>query len=206
MKMKYMLMLAFVAGVVTTILHGCASNKAFGEHPSGPTKAELAIFDAKTNTYLAPVISHTTNEQGQVSTATNLVPKEDYTLTPKPRTEVIKSTLSTTINAYAPGIGTIVGAALGGVLLAWGKMRSAKNAAPVLAQNVETLLELISTMPGGDKLRSQATQFLWDHQQDTSTLKTITDLIQTEVSNPDAKEAAAAIQAAVDNLSSTKKA
>ncbi len=188
MKTKLSILIVLIATIC-----GCA---LVGKNAKPPTQFEHGIYDVTTNHYEAPiVVSH---PDGTLST--NLEPRESYTYTLSAKTRESTNAVATVVNAWLPGIGTLVGTALTGALLAWGKMRGVNNSAPVLAQQIETLLEFISTLPDGDKIRSQVTAYLEKHQLETGTADAIWKLIDTYVSNPTAKGVAGELSAALAAL------
>lgn len=191
--------------IIPLVIAGCAYT---GENPKPPTSLEQSIFDVSPSTNFVQEISvvKSTNDDGAViiTSTTNTVPKIGSKLKTSEVTSSTVTTISGVVNAFAPGVGTLLGAGLAGALAAWAKMRSQKNAAPVLAQNIETILEFIKTLPDGQKVHDIITQFLYDHQRETGAVNVIAGLINQYVSNPDAKSAAAEIQAAIAELNSQK--
>ena len=187
MKIKPILFATLTA--LTICIVGCGS---IGKNPSPPNKTEQAIFNIETNL----VAVATTNSAGDVSTV--IVPK--YTLTPSPSTAGNVGAIRDVGNLITPGAGTLVGGILAGILGAWARMRSAKNAAPVLAQNIETLLEFVSTLPDGAKYRAALTDYMKAHQTEAGTADAILRIVNTYVSNPEAKGAVVELQAALGAL------
>jgi hypothetical protein len=225
MKNKMFLIIGLLAAVF--IITGCAGG-LFGQNPIAPSKFEQSVFDVQTNIIQVkvqvPVTNFidvpnikqvlVTNEQNLVKvielTNITVMPKYElkeivrevtnYTMLPSAQTKDTIAIGSGILNAYAPGVGTLVGGILGGLLLAWGKMRGAKNAAPVLAQNIETLREFIKTLPDGAKYDKALTDWMAAHQQEAGSLKAITTILDKYVSNPEAKGTVAEIQAAIAAL------
>ena len=187
MKIKPILFATITA--LTICIVGCGS---IGKNPSPPTKTEQAIFSIETNL----VAVATTNSAGDVSTV--IVPK--YTLTPSPVTTENVGAIRDVGNLITPGVGTLVSGILAGILGAWARMRSAKNAAPVLAQNIETILEFISTLPDGQKYRDALTTYMSTHQTEAGSADAILNIVNTYVSNPEAKGAVVELQAAIRAL------
>lgn len=193
------------------IIAGCSSNKTFGTNPSAPSKLERSLFDVTPSTNFTQQIStvKNTNSDGVItaSQSTNLIPVAGSHLQVSASTKETVVVGTSFLDTFLPGVGKLAGAALLGVLGAWGSLRGQKkvaDTAPILAQNVETLLELIRAMPNGQQLHDTVTRFLYDHQQETGTVSTIAGLLTKYVSNPEAKDAAAEIQASIDALSKPK--
>lgn len=67
------------------------------------------------------------------------------------------------------------------------------QAAGALTQNVETILEVLNGTPEGQKMLPAVYGYLRNHQLEVGVAKTVDELIATNVDNPAAKEAAAAI-------------
>jgi len=196
MKKTYLaiITLAFIAA-------GCG---VIGQNPTPPTKFEQSIFDVtpSTNFIQQILVTKGTNDDGSIITTvtTNTTPVIGSKLQTSESTKSTVTTISGLVNTFAPGVGTLLGTALAGALATWASMRGQKNAAPVLAQNIETLLEFVKTLPDGQKVHDTITQFLFDHQRETGTVNVVAGLISKYVSNPDAKFAALEIQAAIDSL------
>lgn len=186
------------ATLAATIVIGCSS---IGTTPTPPTKFERQIFDVSPSTNMVPVITtdHYTNTDGSITsnTTTNLEAVIGSKLTPSVATKESVGTIRALVDAWAPGVGTLVGSALMGALGVWARMRSQKNAAPVLAQNIETILEFLSTLPDGAKYRALLTTYMEKYQLEAGSASTVLSLIQKYVSNPEAKGAAAELQAAL---------
>lgn len=169
---------------------------------SPPTKAEQALFTVQTN--YVPVVSTVTNPPaapGQaptVSTTTNLEPNYVYT-----QGHVIKD-VQTGVSAI-PGYGALASGAIGILAGIWGWLRSAKNynTGVSLAQSIETIREFVKQLPNGVTYDSALTTWLQAHQAETGTIQGVLQMLENDVSNPDAQVAAQQIRQAIQALNPT---
>lgn len=206
---------------LSLLLTGC---KFFGADPAPPSKAETYLFDILTNytprvvlatnvVYQTNAIAvFTTNQIGQIVLATNFIPLPVYNLvtitqqipeyvwTPKTNTVQYTQTAGSVANMVAPGSGGLVTGLLGAGLLAWGRLRSSKKTNVALAQNVETALEFIETVPGGNKYTSAIKQFMQKDQAEQGVEKGV-KAARAEVDNLKAKASVGAIDATIKNFS-----
>lgn len=167
-------------------LIGCS---VVGRNPTPPTKLESGIFNVQTN--LVPVVEYRTNEVGV--TLTNYSYLTNYAYAQGSGAQAIKDTGGAIGNLF--GVGGLVSTALGGLLSIWGYLRSSKNYATAAntAQVVETLRQFIKTLPNGTAYDTALTQFMTQHQSEAGVVGNVLQILQNEVSNPDAKEAAAQV-------------
>jgi hypothetical protein len=214
---------AGLAFAVILTITGCS---IFGSNPTAPTKTEQALFTVVTN-YLPVVVQQTntvtltnvatvlqTNTIGQVQIVqatnyvnipqmvrvTNIAPA--YTLSTAPATTAAVQAVGSAINVAAPGIGSIVSMAILALLGGWGYLRGNKqgNTANALAQEIEAVRAFIKTLPNGTQLDTGITQFLQAHQLEAGVVQQVMDMLQKNVSNPDAQAAAKEISATVAAL------
>ena len=148
-------------------------------------------------TVAVPQVQVTTN----VVTVTNLVPTYIYTTGQGAQTVKV-------IGAEAGGlfgVGGAVSSGLGALLAAWMWFRSSKKAASAnnLAQTIETVREFIKTLPNGANYDTVLTNWMQKNQASAGVLNDVLSILQKEVSNPDAKVAAAQVQAALAALAVT---
>jgi hypothetical protein len=202
--------------LILTLLSGCG---LFGANPKAPTKFEQAIFDVVTNVVQrvvtvtntetrVAVVLHT-NEVGVTVTQTNivLVPmivqetnySEAYTLTPKPQVRETAQAAGSVSNLILPGSGGLVAGILAGIATMWAKLRSSKNTSNALAQNIETMLEFIKTLPNGVAQNEAIKQFLQKYQADAGVLTKVLSILQKDVSNPEAQAGVIEIQTSLNN-------
>jgi glycerol-3-phosphate dehydrogenase len=98
--------------------------------------------------------------------------------------------------------GGIAGTAISAVAALWAWMRSSKNkqVGVTLAQSVETIREFIKTLPNGSNYDSALTAWLQQHQVETGTVNDVLSVLENEVSNKDAVEAAQQLRATIAAL------
>jgi len=164
-----------------------------------PTKTEAALFTVQTN--YVPTIVTVTNPPaapGQpptVSTTTNLTP--NYVYTPG---HVVKD-VETGVSAI-PGYGGLASLGIGALAAVWGWIRSSKNqnVGITLAQSIETIREFIKTLPNGANYDDALTSWLQSHQAETGTIAGVMQMLENDVSNPDAVVAAQQIRATIQAL------
>jgi hypothetical protein len=219
MKKLYVLSLL----LASCLISGCAM---FGKNPGAPSRVEQTVFTIKTNYIELPVfvtntVSQTvrvplvvtnelgitvwrTNETTQVRYetvwVTNTIPKYQYETADS--SKAVVTSIGGAINMVAPGIGTIASSAILGFFAIWGRLRSSKlnNASISLAQNIETIREVVKSLPDGAKYDAAIVTYLKDHQRDTDSYSEVLRILQNNVSNPEAKAAMAEIQSTIATL------
>lgn len=193
-------MKSFIALTPVLLILGCS---AVGRNPSPPTKLEQGIFNVQTN-YVTEVSTNVAPQvvAGVTNWVTNVVSQvmPQYTYTLGPGGQAIKDTGSAIGNLF--GVGGLVSTGLAGLLGIWAKLRSSKNydTAANTAQIVETLRQFIKGLPNGAAYDTALTQFMMQHQSEAGVLAQVTQILAAEVSNPDAKVAAAEIVATLRSL------
>jgi hypothetical protein len=192
---------------------GCQSGTLNGTTP--PTPAQEAVFNVQTNQ--APVVIvqtnvvvvTVTNTQNQVVLQTNTVEVLStnfipvYTYTPNANVAVGASAGAAVSNVISPGSGPLVALGITTIFgfLGWlfshktGSQQSA--AASAMANEIETILEFINTLPSGASYTAAITSWLQSHQVQAGTATTILNILEQDVSNPDAKAAVATIIASL---------
>jgi len=170
-------LLAFLA------ICGCS---VVGKNPRPPTALESGIFNVTTN-YAPVVTQYVTN--GVPVYVTNIIPQYQYSATGQGAQDIkgVAGTIGTLF-----GAGGVATTAVSGLLALWGYLRSSKNYATAAntAQLVETLRQFIKSLPNGTAYDSALTQFMTQHQNEAGVLAQVTQILASEVSNPDAKVAA----------------
>jgi hypothetical protein len=101
---------------------------------------------------------------------------------------------------FAPGIGSILALALGGLYHGYRQLRNRKvNEA--LIQGVETARAVLTTTPQGQAADAQFVKWLMEHQKEAGVFAIVTGLVDELTDNPVAKmttqEIAARVQRAV---------
>jgi hypothetical protein len=104
--------------------------------------------------------------------------------------------LGSVVNTFAPGIGSIVALALGGLYHGYRQVRNRKvNEA--LIQGVETARAVLTTTPQGMAADAALVSWLVGHQKEAGVLGTVSGLVDRFSDNPAAKQTAAELMARV---------
>jgi hypothetical protein len=117
---------------------------------------------------------------------TNTVQVPVTNLVAKPEAEATIQATGSVINTFAPGIGSIVALALGGLYHGYRQVRNRKvNEA--LVQGVETARAVLTTTPQGQATDAQFVKWLMDHQKEAGVFTTVSTLVDQLTDNPAAK-------------------
>ena len=117
---------------------------------------------------------------------TNIVQVPVRNLVAKPEVETAIGAAGSVINTFAPGVGSIVALALGGLYHGYRQVRNRKvNEA--LVQGVETARAVLTTTPQGKAADAQLVKWLMDHQREAGVLSTVSDLVESVSDNPAAR-------------------
>jgi hypothetical protein len=117
---------------------------------------------------------------------TNVVQVPVTNLVAKPEVETAIGAAGSVINTFAPGVGSIVALALGGLYHGYRQVRNRKvNEA--LVQGVETARAVLTTTPQGKAADAQLVKWLMDHQREAGVLGTVSDLVESVSDNPAAR-------------------
>lgn len=139
------------------------------------------------------------------STVTNMVPQ--YQLAAGGASQTITDVGGAVGSLF--GVGGLVVAGLGALFGSYMKVRNnalagqastLNTVSGVLAQNVETLRNVIATTPQGEQLGALVKQYLITHQATSGTISTIAGIVGNAVDNDSAKAAAAQIQALLNDV------
>ena len=117
---------------------------------------------------------------------TNVVQVPVTNLVARPEAEAAIGVAGSVINTFAPGIGSIVALALGGLYHGYRQVRNRKvNEA--LVQGVETARAVLTTTPQGKAADTQFVKWLMDHQKEAGVFTTVSDLVENLTDNPAAR-------------------
>jgi len=117
---------------------------------------------------------------------TNLVTVPVTNLVAKPGAEATIAATGAVVNTFAPGIGSILALALGGLYHGYRQIRNRKvNEA--LIQGVETARAVLTTTPQGEVADAQFVKWLMEHQREAGVFTTVSDLVATLSDNPAAR-------------------
>jgi hypothetical protein len=117
---------------------------------------------------------------------TNLVQVPVTNLVAKPEALATIDAAGSVVNAFGPGIGSIVALALGGLYHAYRQVRNRKvNEA--LIQGVETARAVMTTTPRGQAADAQFVKWLMEHQKEAGVFATVSGLVDQLSDNPAAR-------------------
>jgi hypothetical protein len=117
---------------------------------------------------------------------TNMVQVPVTNLVAKPEVEAAITATGSIVNTFAPGVGSIVALALGGLYHGYRQVRNRKvNEA--LVQGVETARAVLTTTPQGKAADAQFVKWLMDHQREAGVFGTVSDLVESVSDNPAAR-------------------
>src|ERR1035438_2644533 len=107
---------------------------------------------------------------------TNIVQVPVTNLVAKPEALAAIDATGSVVNTFAPGIGSILALALGGLYHGYQQVRNRKvNEA--LIQGVETAREVLTTTPQGQAADAQFVKWLMDHQKEAGVFTTVSGQI-----------------------------
>ena len=117
---------------------------------------------------------------------TNIVQVPVTNLVAKPEAEAAISAAGSVVNTFAPGVGSILALALGGLYHGYRQARNRKvNEA--LIQGVETARAVLTTTPQGQAADAQFVKWLMDHQKEAGVFTTVSGLVEQLTDNPAAQ-------------------
>lgn len=164
------------------ILFGCAGP---------PTKFEQGFMNVQTNTVPVVVVS---NGVPIITQA------EEYHYTPGPGAQQARQVATDVGNLF--GVGGLVGTAFGLLTGLWGFVRSSRTyrTAANLSQSIETMRQFIQQLPNGAQYDAALVSWLQAHQAEGNVMQQVLQLLQSQVSNPDARVAAQDIMNTIQAL------
>jgi hypothetical protein len=117
---------------------------------------------------------------------TNVVQVPVTNLVARPEVEAAISATGSIVNTFAPGIGSFVTFALGGLYHGYRQVRNRKvNEA--LVQGVETARAVLTTTPQGRAADAYYVKWLADHQKEAGVFNTVSGLVEDFSDNPAAR-------------------
>ena len=117
---------------------------------------------------------------------TNVVQVPITNLIARPEAEATIQAAGSVVNTFAPGVGSLLALALGGLYHGYRQLRNRKvNEA--LVQGVETARAVLATTPQGQAVDAQFVKWLMDHQKEAGVFTTVTGLVDQLTDNPAAK-------------------
>ncbi len=185
-------------------LSGCATLDRAYRTEVAMTNAP--VVEVRTNIVLVP---STVKEPGGTNLVTvfetNFVPVFATNYVQVPVTNLVASpgvvaTIDGTgavINTFAPGIGSIVALALGGLYHGYRQVRN-RRVNEALVQGVETARAVLTTTPQGQAADAQLVKWLMDHQKEAGVFAVVSRLVDEVSDNPAAKMTAQEIAQRVE--------
>jgi hypothetical protein len=117
---------------------------------------------------------------------TNLVKVPVTNLVAKPEAEATITAAGAVVNTFAPGIGSILALALGGLYHGYRQIRNRKvNEA--LIQGVETARAVLTTTPQGQAADAQFVKWLMEHQKEAGVFTTVAAMVDQLTDNTAAR-------------------
>jgi len=127
---------------------------------------------------------------------TNLVQVPVTNLVAKPEAEATIGAVGSVVNTFAPGIGSILALALGGLYHGYRQVRN-RRVNEALIQGVETARAVLTTTPQGQVADAQFVKWLMEHQREAGVFNTVSTLVEQLTDNPAARMTAQEIAARV---------
>lgn len=211
--------------IAVAMLIGCASTPptAFEQKLFNVQTNYYPIIVVQTNTV---TLTNTVVKQVEVTNAVGIVIPQYFTNTitvpvPVLQTQIvqipaytylpgtngtaqsIKDTAGLIGTIVAPGVGGPIATAIVGLILAgWSWVRGSKASATAnnLAQTIETARELIKTLPNGATIDATLTNWMQQHQAEAGVLPQVLDILEANVDNQAARQAAEQLKAALAAL------
>jgi len=207
-KVVWAAVMAGALALLVACAAGCSTlDRAYKQQVTWADAAEVRVF---TNTVLVtntvPVVTERTHvvfvtnaTTGAVTgyatrepVATNMVAAVVTNYVPvtnlvaRPEAEATIQATGSVINTFAPGIGSIVALALGGLYHGYRQVRNRKvNEA--LVQGVETARAVLTNTPQGQAADAQFVKWLMEHQKEAGVFTTVSDLVDQLSDNPTAR-------------------
>jgi hypothetical protein len=128
---------------------------------------------------------------------TNIVQVPVTNLVAKPEALATIGAAGSVVNAFAPGVGSILALALGGLYHGYRQIRN-KRITEALIQGVETARAVLTTTPQGQAADAELVKWLMEHQKEAGVFATVTQLVDQMTDNPAARLTAAEIRGRVE--------
>jgi len=125
---------------------------------------------------------------------TNIVQVPVTNLVAKPEALATIEATGSIVNTFAPGIGSILALALGGLYHGYRQLRN-RRVTEALVQGVETARAVLTTTPQGQAADAQFVKWLMEHQKEAGVFSTVSGLVDQLSDNPAAKMTAQEILA-----------
>ncbi len=194
--------LALLLGCLT----GCSTlDRAYDREVSWRS---ATVVEVRTNevveTRVVPVVTEAGATNWVPAVVTNFVPVFVTNLVRVPVTNLVArpqalaaiEATGSVVNAFAPGIGSVLALVLGGLYHGYRQVRNRKvNEA--LIQGVETARAVLATTPQGQAADAQFVRWLMEHQKEAGVFATVTGLVDELSDSPAARITAQEIAARI---------
>jgi hypothetical protein len=117
---------------------------------------------------------------------TNLVQVPLTNFVARPEAEAVIDGTGAIVNAFAPGIGSILALALGGLYHGYRQVRN-RRVNEALIQGVETARAVLTTTPQGQAADAQLVKWLMAHQKEAGVFAAVARLVDEVSDNPAAR-------------------
>lgn len=132
---------------------------------------------------------------------TNLVQVPVTNLIAKPEALATIEATGSVVNAFVPGIGSILALVLGGLYHGYRQVRN-RRVNEALVQGVETARAVLTATPQGQAADAQFVKWLMEHQKEAGVFATVSQLVDRLTDNPAARMAAQEIAGRVGKAQS----
>ena len=198
-KLKSVIASCMTLALVALCFTGCAT-----QPQAAPNNVESFIYSTQTNvvfvtnsiTVTNTVVSTltVTNSQNQIipvfqtntvlQTIPQIVTQTNYVFSSSPATTASIQSVGAVVNTFAPGIGSVISAALIGLIGLWGGIRNnqAKTSGAIAAntvQGLEVARQIIASLPNGATYLQQFDNWLMIHQQDANVANEIASIVDS---------------------------
>ncbi len=136
---------------------------------------------------------------------TNLVQVPVTNLVARPEALATIGATGSVVNTFAPGIGSIVALALGGLYHVYRQVRN-RRVNEALVQGVETARAVLTTTPQGQAVDAEFVKWLMEHQKEAGVFATVSELVDKVSDNPAARMTAQEIAERVLRAQAAKSA
>lgn len=117
---------------------------------------------------------------------TNVVEVPVTNLIAKPEALAAIGASGSIVNTFAPGVGSILALALGGLYHGYRQVRN-RRVNEALIQGVETARAVLTTMPQGQAADAQFVRWLMEHQKEAGVFNIVSGLVEQLTDNPAAR-------------------
>jgi len=117
---------------------------------------------------------------------TNVVQVPVTNLLARPEAIAAIEATGSIVNAFMPGVGSLIALALGGFYHGYRQVRN-RRVVGALIQGVETARAVLTTTPQGEAADAQLVKWLMEHQKEAGVFTTVSGLVERLSDNPAAR-------------------